>query len=300
MKKNYNSLKNIVAVASLVLGGMVSMTAQEINFSFANATNTNDGMNDFYEVDVMVDNNGVSDFKMGEGLLYFDYSTAAFGSNIDAAGTIQITYPNAGGYILGQFVDAAAANFFGTTPTVNDNTTSKVAVSWTQTFAAGTIAANNVTSTPTQLFHIRIQYAGAPVDPMFSFDGSAGFDDQTFTACGPFVGGPFDSADCTGPNAPTQITSDFFDSTGSTPGSLSVEGISAEAFEIYPNPAKGKFQIRGIENVDVTIHDINGKLVRTIESYEGEELKTNGMQKGVYFVKVSNEASKVTKKLIIE
>ena len=58
MKKNTISL--IVLLVSIT-----TFQAQDINFSFHNAINTNDGTNDFYEVDVMIES--TADFKLGQG-----------------------------------------------------------------------------------------------------------------------------------------------------------------------------------------------------------------------------------------
>ena len=77
-----------------------SLYGQDIHFTFANAQNTNDGSNDFYEVDVLI--KSTVDFKLGSGLLYFNYNTAAFGPNVSANGKLEYTQPT--GYILGEVV----------------------------------------------------------------------------------------------------------------------------------------------------------------------------------------------------
>ncbi len=70
----------------------LSLNAQNIEFTFANAQTTNDGSNDFYEVDVMIATvDGQADFKLGKGQVYINYNTAAFGSNINAGGGLEIT-----------------------------------------------------------------------------------------------------------------------------------------------------------------------------------------------------------------
>jgi len=77
-----------------------SIFSQDVSFAFANAQNTNDGSNDFYEVDVMI--SSTSGFKLGSGLLYFNYNTAAFGTNVNANGGLTVTQPT--GSVLAELV----------------------------------------------------------------------------------------------------------------------------------------------------------------------------------------------------
>ena len=55
------------------------------------------------------------------------------------------------------------------------------------------IAANNVTSTPTVLVHIKMQYIDSNEAANVCLDATNPFDDQFFTACGP---GTPAGADC--------------------------------------------------------------------------------------------------------
>jgi hypothetical protein len=184
----------------IMLGLSNFASAQNITFTFANATNTNDGANDYYEVDVMLSSD--SDFKLGSGLLYFDYNTAAFGTNVKANSNIEFTYP-AGSYILGE------VNFlpiYGSYVS-NDNTDSRVAFSWQQALGSGAYSADNATSTATALFHIKVKYADVNEDPSWCFPTNTVFHYQTYTACGPTT---FAVSDCA--NEPgVQILTDNFD-----------------------------------------------------------------------------------------
>ena len=80
MKHNYLKIIRKSFLIFTILLGTSSLFAQDINFTFANAVNTNDGSNDFYEVDVLIES--TVDFKLGSGLLYINYNTAAFGTNV--------------------------------------------------------------------------------------------------------------------------------------------------------------------------------------------------------------------------
>ena len=74
MKNNYLTYVKSFTTLAFILIGLISFS-QNIQFTFANAQNTNDGANDYYEVDVMIQTiDGQSDFKLGSGQIYFNYN----------------------------------------------------------------------------------------------------------------------------------------------------------------------------------------------------------------------------------
>lgn len=195
----------------------IHLFAQDIEFTFENAQNTNDGSNDFYEVDVMVSTiNSTGTFKLGSGQLYFNYNTSAFGTNVNLNNAIEVTYPNAGGYICGQGIDFSSAIAIYSSFTINDNTSSRVSWAFSQNFAASTFAADNITDTPKKLCHLKLKYIDVNLDPMVCFESSPVFIDQFFTACGPYSGSGFETADCTA-FPPTQLIEDFYDCSNYSP-----------------------------------------------------------------------------------
>lgn len=180
--------------------------AQDIEFTLANAEITNDGMDDYFEVDVYISSS--SDFKLGSGQIYFNYNTLAFGENISLNNNLEYSHGNIGAgspYILDQ-------DYLGAFPIYSnfvqgDNTDSRMAVSFQQAIGESAFA-NNITNTPTPLLHLKIKFIDSSEDPLFCFEFASNFDDQFFTACG---GVPF--ADCT--NFPgTRLISDAFDCSG--------------------------------------------------------------------------------------
>ncbi len=207
MKHNYfQFIKNLTLTLTLV-SGLLSVQAQDIHFTFANAQNTNDGVDDFYEVDVLIES--TVDFKLGSGQLYLNYNTAAFGTNISAGGNIEYTQPT--GYILGEVVGNPPFQVTVYKDFIqNDNVDSRVSLSFQQGVSAGSMPTDNVTATPTQLFHIKIKYVDINQDPMVTFETGAVFLDQFFTACGPSSGG---FPNCTSEPG-TQLFNDTFDSSG--------------------------------------------------------------------------------------
>ncbi len=80
-------------------------------------------------------------------------------------------------------------------------TESKVSFIWQQNASGGMYGDNIPVGTPVVLVHVKIRFlSGATAeDPSLCFDATNPFDDQFFTACGPFnplVGFDFEAADC--------------------------------------------------------------------------------------------------------
>lgn len=216
MMKNYKKKGNSNRAFLLMFVGLLffsnTIFGQTITYTFANAKIVNDGMNDFYEVDVLMES--TSSFQLGPGSLYFTYNTAAFGTNIQGASGLTISAPT--GSITDDGLTAAAAAKVYAIQTPVDNDTFRFNVTWLQSFAAHTFTNPNiVANTPRVVFRIRMQYTDVSQNPNVAFDGGGSFDDQTFTSCGPASGAnPFEVSDCAG-SPGTNITDDTFDSSGS-------------------------------------------------------------------------------------
>ena len=147
-------MKKLLCLTWLSLLFLCHLQSQDVTFTFANAQNTNDDTDDFYEVDVLIES--AVGFKLGAGLLYFNYNTAAFGTQVFTNGNIEITYPNgtSPSYLLGS-LHPTTLPFYNNHVT-NDNSLSRVAFSWQQALSSGSIAGNNVTATAVELFHLKI------------------------------------------------------------------------------------------------------------------------------------------------
>ncbi|WP_299768128.1 T9SS type A sorting domain-containing protein [uncultured Dokdonia sp.] len=190
---------------------MFTINAQNIELSFENPQITNDGMNDFYEIDVIITSDVT--YSQGSGQFFLDYNTVAFGTLINGSSSITFERPNTtilGGQttiepipdlviVLGDHYN----DFF-----INDATNSKVSFIWQQNGSGGMIGDNIVANTPTVLVHVRMQFldGASAVSPDLCFDATNPFDDQFFTACGPFdpFTGAFENANCV-TDPPTQI-----------------------------------------------------------------------------------------------
>jgi len=179
--------KSIILFTLLLLIKFVAI-AQNITLSIENAAITNDGTDDYYEMDVYIETD--ADYIQGSGQFFLNYNEAAFGSNIFASGGI--TYERPLTSILGsQTVGVDNYNTF----VVNDNITSRVSYLWQQFWSSGAIGADNITSVPVLLVHVKMKMidVGASTDVCFDDFSHPAFDDQFFTACGPTT---FAGADC--------------------------------------------------------------------------------------------------------
>lgn len=194
-------------IVIIVLLGLItpSIIAQNINFSFENPVVSTDGSTTFLDVDIMIESD--VDFKLGAGQLYFNYNRLAFGDNVHANNRVVFNAPD-DSYILGQTAPFPIYSSFIT----NDNTISRVSFSWQQALAAVCIT-TNVTSGPSKLCHLQLSFidSGRNEPPNLCFESLAPFDNQTFTACGPYSGACTFS-DCTNA-AGNQLINDNFDCT---------------------------------------------------------------------------------------
>ena len=272
-------MKKLLLLSSLFILTSTFLNAQNLALTFDDAKITNDGTNNYYEVDVMIMRTSTSNFKLGTGQFYVDYNPAAFGTSIGDA-TVDFEYT--AGSIL---AETNVLSIYGD-PIINSNTNGTVSIAWQQALSAGSIAADNVTDTPAVLGHLKIQMINldALVDICFNVIGAA-FDDQFYTACGPFTPG-LSIVDCTGSNAGTQILNyDGSDCLGAVP-------IIANA----PNPLEAcdEFPNDGLAEFDLTIResqilgDQTGLTVTYHETPSDAETGVNAIANPTSYVNLTN------------
>ncbi|WP_298543344.1 immunoglobulin-like domain-containing protein [uncultured Aquimarina sp.] len=229
MKHNYyRFIKNLTLTLALV-SGLISVQAQDILFTFANAQNTNDGVDDFYEVDVFIES--TVDFKLGSGQLYFNYNSEAFGINIDGDPSAVPPIPDVSEYIQPSSSITGAALFGGVLNVYNgfvdnNNTDTRYSVSFQQGVNVSLMdTQSDVTSTPKLLFHLKIKYQDITKDPMFTFEEAALFGGQFVIAC--------EGIPCSG--TVISAANDTFDSSGAeidtTPPVITLLGNATETVE---------------------------------------------------------------------
>ena len=89
---------------------------------------------------------------------------------------------------------------------------------------------------------------------------------------------------------------------------LSVENRSFNEFVLYPNPSNGTFYVKlksnSVENINIRIHDIRGRQI-FFDSYNSVSdfkamISLDKVQRGVYFVTVTDGSHKEVRKVIVE
>ncbi|MEM9259919.1 MAG: T9SS type A sorting domain-containing protein, partial [Bacteroidota bacterium] len=149
------------------------------------------------------------DFKLGSGLLYFNYNPAAFGENVVTSGSVTVDRSMG---VVGEIIPGFFPTPVYTAPTLNDNTTGRFAYSWQQNIPAEFIPDGIIiTITPKVLFSVTMRFTsggeGQPDNICFESDDI--FDDQTFIAC-PSDGQVPPSIQCPADPSINQLTEDVF------------------------------------------------------------------------------------------
>lgn len=84
------------------------------------------------------------------------------------------------------------------------------------------------------------------------------------------------------------------------------EELTADNISIYPNPATDQITINaiaGMQQADVTVTDLSGRTVRTINGASFDQnqiIDLAGLPKGMYVLRISSEKGNVTKKFVKE
>jgi len=92
----------------------------------------------------------------------------------------------------------------------------------------------------------------------------------------------------------------------SEPLSIADSNFLKDQVKVYPNPSNGIFTLRKTTNIDLTkaeIHDMNGRLIKTIDLSEMNteiDIRMDSWSSGVYFMKVSSNDGQGVIKLIKE
>jgi hypothetical protein len=73
-------------------------------------------------------------------------------------------------------------------------------------------------------------------------------------------------------------------------------------FSVFPVPATYSLTIEGEENIitDLTLRDINGKLILTHQFNTSTNLSLDGVAKGIYYLTLKTENGELTKKVVVE
>jgi hypothetical protein len=77
------------------------------------------------------------------------------------------------------------------------------------------------------------------------------------------------------------------------------EGQSLD-FSIYPNPASGLFNMVSNASWQIEIVNAAGQVVHNLTSSGNTRVDISHLEKGVYFLKASNDSKRIVKKLIVK
>lgn len=221
--------KNILLFMLLLLS--IANYAQDISYTFDNPRNTNDGVDDFYEVDIYA--SSTTEFKMGDVQLRFFYNTAAFGQAVNDNGVLESLTP--AGSLFGSALFGGAVPKFALLNIAN--TLDSFTIVYEAKVSDGTFTENTITATPTHLFSIKLKYTDLAEAADVTFSTEAADQDQVFTACGPFDASPFTNADCIGfPGQQLLLADVSFDSAGAALASfVEWSGITSTVWDTATN-----------------------------------------------------------------
>ncbi|WP_299212175.1 immunoglobulin-like domain-containing protein [uncultured Aquimarina sp.] len=80
---------------------------------------------------------------------------------------------------------------------------------------------------------------------------------------------------------------------------LSVEENEEDRFTLYPNPAKQQFQVSGFFGErELSIHDVNGRILKMIETDNNQFISIEELPNGLYFVRIAIGTTYQTIKLL--
>ncbi len=79
-----------------------------------------------------------------------------------------------------------------------------------------------------------------------------------------------------------------------------VKNFNENNILIYPNPAHSKLQISGTNNASIRMSDSSGKEIMYLQNYSNHKtIDISSLKPGIYFLKIIENNSQITKKLII-
>jgi len=82
---------------------------------------------------------------------------------------------------------------------------------------------------------------------------------------------------------------------------VSLSNFKSSDIRIFPNPTSGSFTFVGVYNIQmIHILGMNGKLVKSIPFYNGEEIDVSYLEKGIYLVQLESDGENISRKLIID
>jgi hypothetical protein len=69
--------------------------------------------------------------------------------------------------------------------------------------------------------------------------------------------------------------------------------------QVYPNPATDQIFINGVKDTRVSIYSVDGKLVKSIESFTGTAIDVSELRNGIYVLHITTSDGNVIRKKIV-
>ncbi|WP_422106257.1 lamin tail domain-containing protein [Winogradskyella sp.] len=266
-------MKRFTFIMLLCFLGIHTLYAQDLTLALANVQNTNDGVDDYYEADVTV--TAATDAYVGNGIIYFNYNTAAFGENVANNSNIEFSQPD--GSILGHSFGLFAPAYIGFG--VIDNTSSRVILLFRQNIALEGFETEpdilQVTATPKVLGHIKIRYLDFNEAPEICLSAEGAAQTEIYSACG--GGTTADCANYPGVQFANISYGDFGCATTAATGNLTITEVmqnpvvadnQGEYFELYNNETE-PVNLNGwtISDGGSDTHTISTNLIIEAESF---------------------------------
>ena len=267
-----------------------TFNAPTVTYEIVNAGNTSDANGTYYEADIQI--TGSESLRLGDGVLYFNYNTAAFGSDIAANANIEFTAPTSN-YIFSETVVlfGTVAPFYSDYNAPIDQSEGRIALRWRQSVGTtSTVPGDNVATTSALLVHLKITYGDDTQPPLFDFESDnnviGGIHGYTLKSC------LVNETDCVSNYRLNSVYSDGSSGMRANPDSINDVQITddielSKTLSLYPNPTDGIVHIKGdiMDIRYIEMFNSVGILVKQVKS-DFQRLDVSDLDPGAYFVQI--------------
>jgi len=80
-------------------------------------------------------------------------------------------------------------------------------------------------------------------------------------------------------------------------GTTGIVTINDKAVSVYPNPTNNILYVSGMQNANIQIFDLSGKLLINQQNADNQ-INVSNLQNGIYSVKITNESGTVIRKFV--
>jgi uncharacterized repeat protein (TIGR03803 family) len=156
------------------------------------------------------------------------------------------------------------------------------------------------TSTFGTLF--KIKKDGSQYQKILDFDGGT-FGKRPGTGALVLIGGKIYGTTVNGGNNVTKSYGIIFSTDTIQTVITNISETPVKNYKIYPNPAHGNVNIENVSNCEIKVYDITGRLLMINNSENLSQkvsLDLNGFNPGIYFVRIKEQNSTYTGKIILQ